>query len=145
MSLNKKYKTDKGLETEGIRVEYKEDGKVLAWFKCRRPGGRNDLFQKTMSKKFRENRQALQSDDSGQLEVRLFAEIYAEAVVLDWGGEIEGPDGEIPAACTYDNIVWLLSEEAPDLFIDLQSRLQSRKSWQREDEAKNSEAASATS
>lgn len=145
MSLNKKFRTDKELETEGITIEYEENGEVIAWIKCRRPGGRNSLFSKTLSEKIRENRQALSGDESGAVENRIMAEVYADAVILDWGGDIEGPDGENPAPCTRDNVIWLLTDEAPDLFRDLQDRLARRKNWQREDEIKNSKAASATS
>jgi len=146
VSLNKRFRTNKEIEEAGIRVEYKDGDEVYAWIKCRRPGGRNSLFQKTLSKKLRENRQALEQDDDGSVDNRLLAETYAEAVVVDWGGEIEGPDGEVPAACTKENIVWLLTEEAPDLFRDLQVRLQSRSNWQdKAGDAKNSESASSTS
>ena len=145
MSLNKRFRTNKELEAQGINIEYKEGDDVLAWFKCRRPGGRNSLYQKTWSKKLRENRQALERDDAGDLDARLLAETYAEAVIVDWGGEIEGPDGTIPAECTRENIVWLFTEEAPDLFRDLQLRLQMRTNWQdKEGEAKNSGSASST-
>lgn len=146
MSLNKKFGTDKQLEQDGVIISYEDAGKQIAWIKCRRPGGRNSLFQKVLNQKLRDNRQGLAADEDGSLDHRLLVETYAEAVIVDWGGEIEGPDGEIPAACTRENAVWLFIEEAPDLFRDLQARLQSRRNWQaREDEAKNSGAASSMS
>lgn len=145
MSLNAKFRTEKTLEQEGITIEYEDDGEVLAWFKCRRPGGRNSLFTKTFSDKLRESRQALAADEDGTVENKLLAEVYADSVIIDWGGQIEGPDGEIPPECNPKNIVWLFTEEAPDLFRDLQNRLSIRRNWQnREDEAKNSKPASTT-
>jgi len=145
MSLNKKYRTDETLEKEGVVVEFTENGEVFAWIKCRRPGGRNSLFHRVRAQKERENRQALAADEDGTLEHRLLVETYAEAVIVDWGGNIEGPNGEIPAACTKENIVWLFTEDAFDAFRELQARLISRTNWQaKEEEAKNSDAVSAT-
>lgn len=145
MSLNKKFKTNADLEKDGVKVEYEENGEVIAWLKCRRPGGRNRLYQKALSRKLRENRQALAADHDGTLDARILAEVYAESIVVDWGGDIEGPDGSNPCPCTFENVVWLFIEEAPDLFIDLQNRLTLRSNWQdREDEAKNSKTVSST-
>jgi len=141
MSLNKLFKTDKALETEGIVIEYKENGKVIAWFKCKRPGGRNSEYQRILTEKIKENRQELFGDQTGELEKKIMAEVYAEAVILGWGGEIYDSEGN-PAVCAKDNIVWLLIDEAPDLFIDLQNRLADRDKWQREVETKNSRTAS---
>lgn len=144
MSINKRFRTNKALEQDGVTIEYEEGGEVIAWFKCRRPGGRNSLFQKNLSSKLRENRQALAADEDGSLENQIMAEVYADAVIVDWGGDIEGPEGENPATCTRGNVIWLFTDEAPDLFLDLQNRLNARKNWQREDEVKNSKTASTT-
>ena len=149
MNLNKRYKTDKSKELEGTVIDYTDDlGNVIAWFKCKRPGGRNTEFQKVFNRKLKENRQEIVANENEDLSNRILAEVFAEAVILDWGGDIEGPDGEMPAECTKENIIWLFSEEAPDLFRDLSKRLEYRSRWQAEEKAgagKNSKPVSTTS
>lgn len=154
-SLNRRYRTDQNKEVDGITIEYTDmDGNVQAWFKCRRPGGRNVDFNKALNRRLREHRKELQvlqdnpDDPKAQHVVtRAYAEAYADAVILDWGGDIEGPHGVNPVPCTFDNIVWLFSVDCPDLFEDLQNQLSRRSRWQPEDKeaaSKNSKAASNT-
>jgi len=152
MSINKQYRTDKSRETDGVTIEYADtDGNVEAWFLCRRPGGRNMDFQRALNKRLRKYREAIQEMDEEEQEdllTKIYAEVYAETVILDWGGDIEGPDGTNPAECTQENIVWLFHEDCPDLFENLQMRLGRRNIWQPEDKEaaeKNSETVSSTS
>lgn len=152
MSINARYRTDRTRETEGVVINYRDlDGNVLAWFKCRRPGGRNVEFQKTLNRHLRKHRQELESleeKDQEELLQKIQAEVYADAVILDWGGDIEGPNGENPAECNRENIVWLFAEDCPDLFENLRFRLDRKSTWQPEDReaaVKNSETASGTS
>jgi len=137
VSINRQYRTDRNRETEGVTIEYTDaEGNVLAWFKCKRPGGRNAEFQKVLNKKLREHRQEMSTVDDlakEKLLNRIYAEVFAEAVILDWGGDIEGKDGNSPAECTYENIVWLFLEDCPDLFDNLQMRLNTRQPWRPED------------
>jgi len=152
MSINKQYRTDKSRETDGVTIEYADtDGNVEAWFLCRRPGGRNMDFQRALNKRLRKYREAIQEMDEEEQEdllTKIYAEVYAETVILDWGGDIDGPDGTNPAECTHENIVWLFHEDCPDLFENLQMRLGRRNIWQPEDKEaarKNSETVSSTS
>lgn len=149
MSINDRFRTSKDKELSGITIEYRnEKDEVEAWFKCKRPGGRNTEYQKVLNRKLREYRQDLAQDKDNSLQDRLIAEVFAEAVILDWGGDIEGPNGEKPPECTYENVVWLFADECPDLFESLQRRLDLRDNWQEENKrvaAKNSETASTTS
>lgn len=152
MSINSRFRTDANKENTGVTIEYTDiDGNVEAWFKCRRPGGRNTEYQKALNRLLREYRAEIQENDdkvNERLLNRIQAEVYAEVIILDWGGDIEGPDGSKPASCTKENIVWLFTEDCPDLFADLQNRLSMRSVWRPEDKAaaaKNSEAASGTS
>jgi hypothetical protein len=151
MSLNKLFRTDRQKEVDGITINYTdEEGNVLAWFKCKRPGGRNVEFQKALNRRTRQHREELQDQDENEADPkfrRILAEAYADAIILDWGGDIEGPDGKTPAPCTHENIVWVLSEDCPDLFDDLRMRLSNRLAWQarqKEAASKNSKPASST-
>ena len=152
MSINSLYRTDESREVDGVTINYEDNatGGVLCWFKCRRPGGRNVDFQAAINRKLRKHRQELQGmGDEAQEKLmrKIQAEAYAETVILDWGGDIEGPNGEAPPECTQENIVWLFTEDCPDLFENLQTRLSFRNTWRPEDKeaaAKNSETASGT-
>ena len=147
MSINSRFRTSEDREINGIVLEYtNEAGEVLAWFKCARPGGRNIEFQKSMSKRMLEFKGQLQ-DGNQSLYNKILAQVFYDAVILEWGGDIEGKDGENPAELTEENVVWLFTKDCPDLFEDLQSRLEVRKQWQDEaveSAAKNSKTASAT-
>ena len=152
MSINSQYRTDKRRETEGVVIKYTDsDGNVICWFRCRRPGGRNIEFQKTLNRYLREHREELQTLSDQEREAllaKIQVKVYAESVILEWGGDIEGPNGEVPPECNFDNIFWLFYEDCPDLFENLQIRLSTRSTWKRADKeaaAKNSEAASSTS
>ncbi len=153
MSINDLYRTDESCEINGVPINYEDQvtGEILCWFKCRRPGGRNTEYQKVLNRLLREHRAELQDNDekdNEQLLNHIHAEVYAEVVILDWGGDIEGLNGSNPAECTKENIVWLFTEDCPDLFADLQNRLSRRSVWRPEDKeaaTKNSEAASSTS
>lgn len=136
MSLNKLYRTDKSRELEGLTVEYVDtEGNLLAWFKCKRPGGRNHNYNLALSRKLRQNRKALhKASDAEKEEIlrKIQAEVYAETIVTDWGGDLEGPNGESPMECTRDNIYWLFADDCPDLFDNLQARLNLQSLWTEE-------------
>jgi len=148
MSLNKLYRTSSNLEKEGVVINFPSDDNPLAWMRCRRPGGRNVKFQKAMNARLREYRKDLQDNEGSESKEfqKVLALVYADAVIVDWGGNIEGPDGKF-LELNHDNVVWLLTEDCPDLFLDLQRRLEVRLRWQEENRkaaGKNSQTASAT-
>ncbi len=143
------FKTDDDLETGGVVLNYGE-------FKIRiaRAGGANKKYSRVLESKSRPHRRAIQAgtlDESTDL--RLFAEVYAEAVVLGWSrvvkgkdgkesevqNELLGPDGEeIPF--TKENVIKVLLD-LPDLFSDIREQSTKvstfRREAERETDAKN--------
>jgi len=132
MSLNEYFRTDKSLELEGLKIEYADtEGDVLAWFKCRRPGGSNHEYPLLFSLKLREAEEDFKGMSDVQIEEavrRIKAQVYADVIVMAWGGDIQGPDGKV-MECSKENVYWLLAEDCPDLFDDLQARLNMISNW----------------
>ena len=99
-------------------------------------------------RRHRKNFETMDEKESADLMKEIAVEVYAESIILDWGGDIEGPNGENPPECTKENIIWLFTEDCPDLFENLRMRLDRRSTWRPEDKEaaeKNSETASVTS
>jgi hypothetical protein len=100
MSLYKKFANDKELEVGGVWAEFDEGIEL----KMRRAGGANERYMKTLQRKLEPHQRKLRTGErlAYDLNRRLLAESYAEAVVCDWRSKqedgtytstIEGPDG----------------------------------------------------
>jgi hypothetical protein len=119
------FKTDKGLEREGVLVEYGAFRVKIA-----RTGGANKRYLKRLEAALKPYRRAIQTDTmSEELAGELMRRVFAETVVLDWetavDGEwrrgIEAPDGGELLPVTADNVAKTL-EALPDLFTDLREQ-----------------------
>jgi len=107
--------TDKALEKEGIILDY-GDFKI----KIARAGGSNAAFQKALVSKIRPFKRQIEAGaiPDGVAE-KLFLEVYAEAVVLDWEGVTDEHGNPLPYS--KENAVKLFSD-LPDLFRDVQNQ-----------------------
>lgn len=99
MSLYSAFKTDKELEVQGVAIDYGDFKIVLA-----RAGGANHKFAKVANAKVKPYRRMMEAGTlPPEIDRKLTAEIYSEAVVIGWwtkvSGEftsgIESPEGEI--------------------------------------------------
>jgi hypothetical protein len=110
MSLYKRYTTSEAGEKQGIWVDY-GDGVQL---RLRRAGGRNTLWRDALDKRSKVNRRRI---DLGTLSndeaTKLWIDVYADSVLVDWKG-VTSPDGtELPF--NRDNVVKVLTD-LPDFF-----------------------------
>lgn len=100
MSLYSTFTSDENLETQGVAIDYGDFEIVIA-----RAGGANHKFAKVANAKVKPYRRMMETGTlPPELDTKLTAEIYAEAVVLGWRtkdkkgkmvGGIEGPAGDI--------------------------------------------------
>lgn len=116
MSLYKNFKTDKSIETTGIELQY-DDG---VYIKIARAGGANKRFQKTLERKARPYRRAIQTETfSPELAEEMLVEVYAESVILGWRG-VKDEAGK-KMEFSKENCIKLLTD-LPDLFKDIQDQ-----------------------
>jgi hypothetical protein len=140
MSLHQVFKTDSTAETEGVWIEEPSgDASKPARFKIARAGGSNRKYQRIWDLKTKPFRRLM---DLGQLDDatsdRIYAEVYAEAVVLGWENVTDAEEKGLPF--TKDACVALLLE-LPELFADLRvqaNRLAPFRADIREEDRKNS-------
>lgn len=112
MGLYEKMKTSPRLEAEGIWLQIDDTRIRLA-----RAGGKNTKFQAAAEKIARENKRAI--DLMGEAQGRkLFANLYAEHIVLDWLTKAEDGDlteeGETAAADHPKGERWKRGISGPD-------------------------------
>ena len=137
------FTTDKNLESgAGVDLDYGDCGVIT----IHRAGGSNKKFGTVFAAKLRpyERQMNMGTLDDGVAE-RLLAEAYAEAVIVGWRG-VKGESGK-NLSFNKDNVVKLLLD-LPELFRDIQEQAQKTSNFRKaevEDEAKNSESASAGS
>lgn len=121
-SARKKFGTDADREVRGEKFDYGD-----FWFQCARAGGANKKFLSAWTERTRPLERkikngALSEEEGG----RVLAEIWADTVVLGWGGVtmgdldkgLTGPKAEEPAPFSRANAVKLFLE-LPALFADL--------------------------
>lgn len=129
--------TDKKVETDGIVVNY---GQVR--FRIARAGGANQKFKKVFQHKMKPLRRQIENeqltDDQSE---RLFAEVYAETVVLSWetnfGTEKDpnwkpvwvGEDG-VELEFSKENVTEVLID-LPELFADLKTMASQASNYRR--------------
>lgn len=114
MPLFEDYATNHDVESEGAVRDFGD-----FWIKLARAGGSNKKYSKALRKTTAPYNRAI---DLGklpdELANKLMVTVYAEAVVLDWGGDgMVDPDGQ-PLPCTKENVVRVLTE-LPDLFAEV--------------------------
>ncbi len=124
MSLYKIFRTDEAAEREGVWLEYATaDGKPPARIKIARAGGSNARYGRVFEAKTKPYRRQMQLgtlDD--KTSERLYAELYAETVVLAWENVEDEQGAKLPF--TRENVVKILTD-LPELFADV--RLQANR------------------
>jgi hypothetical protein len=118
MSTYRTFKTDPGLETSGITIDYGSAGK----FRIARAGGSNKRFNKKFAQLTRPHRRAIAAqamDDD--LADGLMMDAFIESSLLGWEG-VTGEDGQA-LEFTKDNARKLF-RDLPDLFRDLLNEAQ---------------------
>ena len=133
------FKTNDGLETQGVWVDYATGGEKPARFRIARAGGSNRKYGRILDAKTKPVRRLMEIgalDDV--VSDRLHAEVYAESVILGWEDVTDEQGADLPF--TKENCVKLLLD-LPDLFRDLRSMATSlalfRAEVDREEDRKN--------
>lgn len=118
------FKTDADLEKTGVWIDYSTFGVRLAF-----AGGSNRKYLQMTEKRLKPLRQAIQAGTLDDERARkIFIDIYAECIVLDWQTEIdgemrqgiEGPDGEL-LPFNLENVKKTLTN-LPNLFNDIRTQ-----------------------
>lgn len=136
MTLYDQFKNDGELEVhQGIDLDY-GGGAVIT---IRRAGGLNKAYGAVFAAKLRPYERQIQTGSMDEATAsRLLAEVYAEAVVLDWRGVTDAAGEAL--AFTRENVVKVLFD-LPELFRDLQEQAGKLANFRRaavEEAAKNS-------
>ncbi len=116
------FETDENVETAGVELDYGD-----FWVLVARAGGSNRKFENIMTEVYKKHKFQLDNGlfkgDAANLKL---AEVYADAVVLNWGskqlgaGKIPGRDGK-PIVFSRDAVVDLLVA-LPALFQDVREQ-----------------------
>lgn len=136
MNVNSFFGTDKDVETQGIELDYGD-----FWIKVARAGGANKKYNRVLEAVSKPYRRAiangtLPNDKANEI----LKEVYAKAVVLDWGGDgMVDVDGITPLQFSAANCLALFNR-LPDLFDDVKAQAESFVNFKIEDaeaDAKN--------
>lgn len=108
-SLDKVFRRDDSLEVEGVWFDF-----GVIQIKMARAGGGNKKFAASLAKKMKPYQGSLQFE-SLPLETRerVFQELYAESVILDWKGVLD--EDQNPYPFTYDNVIEFF-QQYPEVF-----------------------------
>lgn len=109
------YSSDKNLEAKGIWLDF-------GAFRIRvaRAGGSNQKFKIALEQKLRPHQLQIKAGTmDNDLALRLLAEAYAEAIVLDWENVTDAAGK--PMAFTEENVVKLFTD-LPELFNEVQEQ-----------------------
>lgn len=118
--LYKMFGTDANAEKEGVWIQIGDDEDKSPRFKLARAGGANSKYARVFEATMKPHRRLL---ETGLLEEatarRLYAKIYAEAVVLDWSNVVLkgeaipfSKDNVIKVLTTLPELLAYLREEA---------------------------------
>lgn len=115
MGIYDEYETNTALEESGTKRTYGDFYLILA-----RAGGANKKYSRILKRKTEPMRRAIEigklPDDEA---IRIMIEVYAEAVVLGWGGPgMVNRDGT-PLEFTKENVIRVFTD-LPDLFAQVQ-------------------------
>lgn len=115
MSLYKLYRSDKDLERQGVWLNFGEnsDGQEIR-VKVARVGGSNHRYAKAMERATRPHRRAIAAGTLSDAQSRrIFYEVYADTILLDWEG-VQGPDDK-PLPYNRENVLKVFND-LPDFF-----------------------------
>ena len=120
------YDRDDELETkEGVDLRFPNKSVITIL----RAGGSNDKFNRAFSRITKPFQRQLQA---GQLDKdtsdKLYAEVYAESVIVGWDG-IETPDGE-PVPFNKKNVIEFLIA-MPEVFVEIRVRADNIETFRR--------------
>lgn len=120
-SLYEQFKTDEKVEKDGVWIEYALGTDAPpARIKVARAGGSNSKYNRIFEAKAKPYRRQLAAGTLDEkTSTRIYAEVYADSVVLAWEN-INGPDGK-PMEFTRDNIIKLFTD-LPELFDDVRAQ-----------------------
>ncbi len=112
MSLQARFKIDPEKAAKGVDVSYLGGEVVL---RIRRAGNGNAEFRRVLAAKLEPHQRALKAGETlnEDLSQRLFAEAYAEAVVVGWKGVTDDDGNALPF--TKENCVEVFTT-MPDFF-----------------------------
>jgi hypothetical protein len=121
------YDSDRRLEArDGVRIDI---GPL--WFQCLRAGGANKKFRRVLNEKIAIYQPLIaEGKMPDEQSERLTAELYAETVVLDWGGvTAEGKeiDYSVDAA-----VEFFTSDQGFEVFEVLQAEVEKRERFKRQ-------------
>lgn len=133
MGLRKLFKTNTGLETSGVVIEYSDVCRI----RIARAGGGNKRYAKAVEKATRPYRRAIAAGSFSEEKANeILMAVYAETVVLDWqvkrgeewlsgiDPEDVGQAGAELLPVTAENVVAAF-KYLPDLYLDLMQQAQS--------------------
>jgi len=109
------FATSTEIERGGVLLDY-------GAFKIRiaRAGGANRKFASVLEAKLKPYRRQIQTESmDDEVATRLIIEAYAESVVIDWEGVVDGAGTPLPFA--KENVIKLFTD-LPDLFRDVQEQ-----------------------
>lgn len=114
MSLYEDFATDQSLESSGVVRNFGD-----FWIKIARAGGSNKAYQRALKRRTDKVRRAMELNKLPVEESnRIMVEVYADTIVLDWGGDgMVNRDGT-PLPFNRDNVVKVLTD-LPDLFLQI--------------------------
>lgn len=105
------FQTESGKEQEGIVRNFGD-----FWVKIARAGGSNKKYEKAVERLTKPHRRAIELEAlPDAIYTKLIVEAYAEAVVLDWGGDGATDDEGTVLPCTKENVIAVMTKY-PDLF-----------------------------
>lgn len=135
-SLYEVFGTDTSLENDkGVVIDY-----GVAKITVNRAGGANTKYQKVLEAKLRPYRRKLEAGTMDpELNRRLLAEVYAEAIITGWEGVTDTKNK--PLAFNKENCVKVLID-LPDFFSDIIAFTSDLKNFRKaeiEEDSKNSE------
>lgn len=120
MGIYDAFSTSAEVEKDGVILELavNDDG-TTAWMRIARAGGGNERYAKAVEANLKPYRRQIQAGTLDKaLAERLAHKIYAEAIVLEWGG-ILGRDGKkIPFSKAAVEKVFA---DLPELFADVRA------------------------
>jgi hypothetical protein len=118
MDLYKQFKMNEVCEKDGITLDYGDGVEI----KIARAGGANKKYTKAIERMARKYRRQIQlSTLAEDVAKKLWINIYAETIVLNWKG-VKDENGK-KLSFSKDNCVKLFTD-LPDLFADIQAQAQ---------------------
>lgn len=114
------FQTDKGLETDGIYLQYgflHDDPDKPIRIKIARAGGSNQKFNSRLEAKVKPHRRSIQSDTlDNKVAEKLMMEVFVDTVILGWENVTDTEGNVLP----FNRVNALkIFTDLPDLFDDI--------------------------